>query len=111
MRSRKPLLIGKKISDGRMSWKGADKTSNFYVGQVHIDVDPKEITSEIESLGVQVIELEEIKRIPKRYKSFRLCIRKSDLPKLLVDDFWPEGVRFDRFFWPKDAQRGAPTVS
>ena len=69
-RSRKPLLIGKKISDGRMSWKGADKTSHFYVGQVHVDEEPQNIVDDIESLGVRVIEFEEIRRIPNRYKSF-----------------------------------------
>ena len=90
-----------------MSWKGADLTSNFYVGQVDVDEDPQNIVTDIESLGVRVIEFVEIKRIPNRCKSFRLCIRKADLPKLLVEDFWPEGVRFDRFFWPKDTQRGA----
>ena len=94
-----------------MSWKGADLTSNFYVGQVHVDEDPQKIVTDIESLGVRVIEFIEIKRIPNRYKSFRLCIRTTDLPKLLVEDFWPEGVRFNRFFWPKDASRGAISAS
>ena len=93
-----------------MTWKGADLTSNFYVGQVDVDEDPQKIVTDIESLGVRVIEFVEIKRIPNRYKSFRLCIRKMDLPKLLVEDFWPEGVRFDRYFWPKDAQRGATSA-
>ena len=110
-RSRKPLLIGKKVSDGRTSWKGADLTSNFYVGQINVDEDPKKIVDDIESLGVRVIEFEEVKRIPNRYKCFRLCIRKADLPKLLVDDFWPEGILFDRYFWPKHAQRGASATS
>ena len=90
-----------------MSWKGADKTSHFYVGQVHVDEEPQKIVDDIKSLGVRVIEFEEIRRIPNRYKSFRLCIRKVDAPKLLVEDFWPEGVRIDRFFWPKDAKRGS----
>ena len=76
---------------------------------MNVDVDPQSIISDIDSLGVQVFEFEEIKRIPNRYKSFRLCIKKADLPKLLVEDFWPEGVLFDRFFWPKakDTHRGA----
>ena len=62
-----------------MSWKGADLTSNFYVGQVHVDEDPQKIVTDIESLGVRVIEFIEIKRIPNRYKSFQLCIQKTDL--------------------------------
>ena len=81
-----------------MSWKGADLTSNYYVGHVDVDVDPKHIVDDIQSLGVRVIEFEEIRRVPNRYKSFRLCIRRSDFPKLLVEDFWPVDVVIDRFF-------------
>lgn len=81
-----------------MSWKGADLTSNYYVGKVDVSVDPQHIIDDIESLGVRVLEFEEIKRIPNRYKSFRLCIRRADFQKLLVEDFWPEDVVIDRFF-------------
>ena len=104
-RSRKPLLVGKKVSDGRLSWKGADLTANFYVGRVNNNVDPKMIIDDIETLGVRVIEFEELKLSHSRFKSFRLCIRKSEASKLLVEDFWPEDVVIDRFFKGKNAKR------
>ena len=108
-KSRKPLLIGKKVSDGTLSWKGADLTTNYYVGRVNNAVDPKMIIDDVESLGVRVVEFEPLKLSHSRFKSFRLCIRKADIPKLLVEDFWPEDVIIDRFFWPKNAKRGALT--
>ena len=102
--------MGKKISDGRMSWKGADLTSNYYVGRVDIDVDPQRIVDDIETqLGVRVIEFAEIKRIPNRYKSFRLCIRRSDVKKLLVEDFWPEDVVIDRYFGKRSSSEEKTT--
>ena len=102
-RARKPLLVGKKVSDGRMSWKGADLTSNYYVGHINIDADPEVIKSDIASIGVKVIEFEELERKHNRFKSFRLCIRKSDETKLLTEDFWPEEVVLDKFFRGKSA--------
>ena len=86
-------------------------TSNYYVGHVNMDVDPALITADIESLGVKVIEFEELELKHNRFKSFRLCIRKSDFPKLLLEDFWPEEVVLDRFFWGKKTQRGNPIAS
>ena len=94
-----------------MSWKGADLTSNYYVGHVNIDVDPQLIIDDIEGLGVRVIEFERLELKHNRFKSFRLCIRKADFPKLLVEDFWPEEVIVDRFFWGKNAKRGASSPS
>ena len=111
LRGRKPLLVGKKVSDGRMSWRGADLTANYYIGHVSVDVDPKLITSDIESLGVRVVEFEQLELKHNRFKSFRLCIRKADFPKLLVEDFWPEEVVVDRFFRGKRSQREAASVS
>ena len=110
-KSRKPLLIGKKVANGTLSWRGADLTTNYYIGRVSNLVDPKMITDDIESLGVRVVEFEELKLNHSRFKSFRLCIRKADIPKLLIEDFWPEDVVIDRFFWPKIAKRGAATTT
>ena len=80
-------------------------TANFYVGRVNNGVDPKTIIDDIESIGVRVVEFEELKLSHCRFKSFRLCIRKSDTAKLLVEDFWPEDVVIDRFFRGKNAER------
>ena len=67
------------------------------------------IIDDIESLGVRVVEFEPLKLSHSRFKSFRLCIRKADVSKLLLEDFWPEDVVIDRFFWPKNAKRGVTT--
>ena len=95
-----------------MSWKGADLTSNYYIGHVSMDTDPKLIVTDIESMGVRVIEFEEIQRKHNRFKSFRLCIRKADFSKLLsIDDILPDGVILDHFFWGKKTQRGSQIES
>ena len=95
------------MSDGRLSWKGADLTANYYIGRVNVDVDPKMIVDDIESLGVKIVEFERLELKHNRFKSFRLCIRKSDFSKLLIEDFWPEEVILDRFFWGKKTTQRA----
>ena len=81
--------------------EGSKLTANYYIGHVNVDVDPKLITDDIESLGVRIVEFEQLELKHNRFKSFQLCIRKSDFSKLLVEDFWPEEVVFDCFFWGK----------
>ena len=66
-----------------MSWRGADLTINFYVGNVDINADVSVIKEDIEAQGAKVIELEELQRRHNRFKSFRLCI-KNKRRKLLA---------------------------
>ena len=107
-KSRKPtnLVVGKKVVNGLVSLRGADLTINLYVGNVNIHATIEEMRTEVSSQGVEVVDLEEIDRTHNRFKSFRLCVRKTDLPKITDADFWPSGVVVRRFF-----RRKQPTSS
>ena len=97
-------MIGKKVAGGLLSWRGADLTTNLYVGNVDVSVSLEEVKAGIEAQGVGVVELEEIKRKHNRFKSFRLCMRKAERHKITEPEFWPEGVVVRNFFWGKDAR-------
>ena len=55
-------MIGKKVSQGLRSWRGADLTVNLYLGYFDIDTTLEEVKSGIESQEVTVVKLEELKR-------------------------------------------------
>ena len=109
-RKHKDLVVGKRVSQGLMSWKGADLTTNIYIGNVDVSTSTDDVKAGISAQGVEVVELEELKRNHNRFKSFRLCIRKSERPKITVPEFWPEGVIIRNFFWGKDPKNVAERV-
>ena len=98
------LVIGKKIVEGLVSWRGADLTTDLWIGNVDSSASYEEVKMAITQLGVDIVELEELER--RRSKSFRLRIRRSELPKIKDPNFWPNGVVVRRYF-PKRAKDDA----
>ena len=98
--SRKPqnLVVGKKVSQGLLSWKGADMTFSFYIGNADINTTIDDIKAGIEGQGVGVVELQEIPQRRNHSKGFKLVIRKKDVGVIKDPNFWPEGVFIRRFF-------------
>ena len=93
------MVVGKKVSQGLMSFKGADLTVNFWVGYAHVDSTADDIKSWTEGQGVKVVEVVDIPQRHNRFKSFKLCIRKKDTEKIHEEDFWPEGIILRKFFF------------
>ena len=104
-------MVGKSVSSGLLSWRGADLTTNVYIGNIDIDASVEEIRAGISNQDVKVVDLEELKRTHNRFKSLRLCIRKADRSKIAVPEFWPDGVVVRNFFWGKDARADANRVT
>ena len=100
--------MGKRVSDGLLSWKGADLTHEFYITKVDIDATAEVMKAWIESQGdsVRVVDLEEIPQHHKRFKSFKLVIRKKDAENIREWQ-WPEGVEVRRFFAKSNSGGGA----
>ena len=69
--------MGKKVAGGLISWKGADLTTNIYIGYVDVNTSLEEVKEGINSQDVHVVELAELKRSHNRFKSFRLCMKTS----------------------------------
>ena len=97
-RKQQNIVVGKKVSGGLLSWKGADLTMAFYVGFADINSSVDDMRAGIEGQGVGVVELEEMSRKHNRFKSFRLVIRKKDVDSIKNPDFWPEEMVVRKFF-------------
>ena len=91
-------MVGRKVVNGLVSCRGADLTTNVYLGQYDISSDNDAIRDSIIQQGVTVVELEELKLSHKRFKSFRLRIKKTDMTNILDPEFWPSGVIVGRFW-------------
>ena len=98
-------MVGKKVSDGLLSWKGADLTHEFYIGYADIDTKTDVLKAWIESHGVRVVSLTECARRHNKFASVKLTIRKKDTEGWEEWD-WPEGVTVRRFF-NKSSKDGA----
>ena len=69
------IVVGKKVVDGIVSWRGADVTTELYVGNVHSNVSVEDARKGITDLGVDVIDLEVVGR-HRHFQSFRVRIKK-----------------------------------
>ena len=99
--SRPRTIIGRSVSDGLLSVKGADLTVNKYISRFHMDTTEETLRQFISQKDVTVVELDTIKTTHDRYKSFRLRVKRSDLEKIEDADFWPQGVVVCRYFRPR----------
>ena len=105
------IIIGKKVSEGLRSWRGADLTVNLYLGYFDISTTAEDIRYNIEDQNVSVVSVDELQTQHNKFKSFKLCIRKKDLPIMQSDNFeLPEGTVVRYFFAGKNRD-GAPISS
>ena len=110
--SRPRTIIGKNVNDGLTSVKGADLTVNRYVGRWHNDTTVDAVKEFITKQNVTVVELVDLETRHGRFKSFRLRIKKIQLPTIEDENFWPAGVILSPFFRGKDEKQiGAGAAS
>ena len=95
------VIIGKKVSAGLLSMKGADLTINKYIGRVHNDVSQEDVRKFLVDQNVTVMELEQLDTKHNRFKSFRVRVKRDDLEIIEERDFWPQGILCGSFFRPK----------
>ena len=101
------LVVGKKVVEGLVSWRGADLTTELYIGNVSVGVSLEDAKTAITELGVKVVEME-VAGKHNHFQSFRLRIKKIDLEKVKNPDFWPDGIVVRRFYRPRrDAARNS----
>ena len=104
-------MIGKKVSAGLRSWRGADLTTDLYLGYFSNGTTVDEVKFNFEDQGVNVVELEQLQTQHNKFKSFKMCIRKSDMEKVKSDNFEiPENVVI-RYFYQKKSNDGSPILS
>ena len=103
--SRPRTIIGKNVSDGLLSIRGADLTINKYIGRFHMDTTEEALREFITKKDVTVVELDPIKTTHNRFKSFRLRVKRSELDKIEDPEFWPQGVVVCRYFHPRNKEQ------
>ena len=95
------LVVGKKVVEGLVSWRGADLTTELYVGNVSTSVSVEEARAAITELGVEVVDLAVVGK-HLHFQSFRLRVKKADMEKIKDPQFWPDGIVVRRFFRSKN---------
>ena len=104
------LIIGKQVSAGLRSWKGADLTTELYLGYFDNGTTIDQVKFNFEDQNVRVVNLEQLKTQHSKFKSFKICIRKKDMATVKSDNFeLPEGVVV-RYFFQKRNNDGAPII-
>ena len=98
-----PIVIGKKVNAGVVSWKGADLTVARYIGRVAVGTTSDEILSSLRDKGVDVVELTPLTLKHNRFLSFKLVVKKSQLKMIENELLWPEGVIIGRFWSAKSS--------
>lgn len=104
-RSRPQTIIGSSVKNGLISVKGADLTVNRYVGRFHNDAALEDVRKFIVDQGVTVVELEDLETKHGRFRSFRLRVKRIELPRIEDPEFWPEGVILSPFFRPRGGDK------
>ena len=97
------VVIGKKVSGGEMSWRGADLTVPRYIGRVALGTPTDDVKSLLVDNGVDVVSLEPLTLKHNRFLSYKLVVKKSQLPLIENPDLWPEGVMVGRWWSGKPA--------
>lgn len=105
------IYVGNKVTSGQMSFKGADLTVDRYVGRIDVNEDNVKVKAYIEDSGVELLDFQENSRTHSSFKSFKITARRSDLPTLEREDFWPTGVVFRNFFRPRQRRDDQATSS
>lgn len=81
------------------SLKGAPEPSrDIFVYRIMSEVTDDELTKYIDDQGVPVKSVELKSNAEALFKSYRVEVTKSCLQKVLVPEFWPEGVCVRRYF-------------
>ena len=102
-----PIIIGKKVIAGVVSWKGADLTVARYVGRVAVGASPEEIRLFLQEKEVEVVELMPLTTRHSRFLSFKLVVKKQHLPIIEDAELWSEGVIVGRFWSAKSSTASA----
>ena len=100
-------FIGKKVSNGELSWGGVELLTHRYIGNVRHDVTAAMIAEDLRRRDVEVVSLVEndVKK-HSRYKSFKLSVKRCDSGKIDVEDFWPSNVVVRRWHNPRHSKPG-----
>ena len=96
-----PVIIGTSVSAGRISLKGADLTVAKYIGYLENSTRPEDIRALLDEHGVEIVSLDPIPQKHDRFKSYKLVVKKNQLPIVEDEKIWPEGVLVGRFWSPK----------
>ena len=108
-----PIVIGKNVNSGLMSIKGADLMVARYIGRLALDTTAEQIRASLVERKVDVVSCDPIpsRRNHPSFTSFKLVVKRSQLPIIERDDFWPDGVIVGRYWAPKTTETDAAATA
>ena len=105
------VVIGKAVSSGALSFRGADLTIHRFIGRIHPDVDIETMKKDLETLGISVLNLQQNESKNSQFKSFHLTAKRADAEKIDNPNTWPENVVVRRFFLSRRKADSAAEVN
>ena len=87
--------------------KSGRKYADIFVYNVHNDTEENVIKTFITDEQVPVSSIHRMSRDESATQSFKLTINFDDLSKVMVDTFWPDGIRCRRFWNRQKDNKGS----
>lgn len=89
-----------------------DKTSftvskqviSMYIGRCSNGTTKESLKDFCETQNIKVLEVDELANVNKWNKSFRVCFEAVHRDTVFNESFWPEGIIFRRYFYPRNKQ-------
>lgn len=79
--------------------KGVEENRNLYVGRCDPNVSTDDIVKYIQDeINIEPLNCDLISKPDLPVKSFRVCVRASDVETLLQPDVWPENICVRRYY-------------
>ena len=101
-RNRAANIVGSRKANGNEKLRGAFQVADIYLGNCNLDVTAESIIGYIrDEMNIEVQKCESLESRNKNCKSFKICLKTIDRPKLLVPEVWPEGIVCRKFFNPR----------
>ena len=101
-RNRNPNISGTRISNSGLS--GAPRIFDLFVGGCEIGSTKEGIMDYCVENGVNVAKCDDLRNKSPWYKSYKLSMVESERDKLLVPEFWPQGIFVRKFYKPRQRQ-------
>ena len=95
-RTRRNIIVGTKNSDSVIG--GGERVLDIYVGGCGKECTTENITSYCDEHGISIKKCELLQSSSEWNRSFKVSATANDRDKLLLGEFWPQGIFVRRFF-------------
>ena len=80
---------------------GVQRMMDIFVGGCDKNSNEDGIKKHCETLGIQLMKVEELTTKSEWYKAYKISMKATDKDKLMLPDSWPQGIFVRRYFKPR----------